>query len=93
MGQLVELAIAASSDDEFDKLCDRAEALAGGIAMKVSNKANKIETLQARLVTSYRHDLATLTVALELDADAIQSFELSLDGRTTLDAIERLTLH
>ncbi|KAG8152305.1 hypothetical protein [Burkholderia catarinensis] len=93
MGQLVELAIAASSGDEFDKLCDRAEALAGVIAMKVNNKANKIETLQARLVTSYRRDLATLTVTLELDADAIRSFELSLDGRTTLDAIERLTLH
>ncbi len=61
--------------------------------MKVSNKANKIETHHARLVTSYRSDSATLTVTFELDADAIQSSELSLDGRTTLDAIERLTLH
>ncbi|WP_412530498.1 hypothetical protein [Burkholderia lata] len=93
MGQLVEFAIAARSDDEFDQLCDRAAALAGVIAMKVNNRANKIETLHARLVTSYRCDSATLTVTLELDADAIQSFELSLDGPTTLDDIERMTLH
>ncbi len=53
MGPLFEWAIAASSDDEFDNLCDRAEVLVGIIAVKVSNKANKIETLQARLVTSY----------------------------------------
>ncbi|KEZ01772.1 hypothetical protein GQ57_33190 [Burkholderia sp. MSh2] len=93
MGQLVELAIAARSEDEFEQLCDRAEALAGVVAMKVSNRANKIETLHARLVTSYRRDSATLTVTLELDAEAIQSFELSLDGRTIFEAIERLTRH
>lgn len=89
MGQSVELKIVAESEDDFDDLCDRAEALAG-IIVRVKVGSSR---LSAGLVKACSWDDATLVLTLELDADAVRMLELSLNGRETLTAIEGLTRH
>ncbi len=89
MGKLVELKIAAQSEDEFDELCHRAKALIGVIIQAET----ATEWFCSRLVTAFRSDAAALVVMLELDADAVRTFDLSLNGRETLLAIEGLVRH
>ncbi|WP_175954591.1 hypothetical protein [Burkholderia sp. BCC0405] len=89
MEQVTELTIAAQSDDEFDELCDRAEALAG-VVVGIESKA---ESLHVVLVAAYRYDEANLTVTFLLNTEAMRLLDLSVDGRTTLETIEGITLH
>ncbi|APA90282.1 hypothetical protein BJG93_34790 (plasmid) [Paraburkholderia sprentiae WSM5005] len=89
MGKRLELRIVAQSEDDFDELCDQAEALSG-VTLR-ARRANK--EFAGRLVIGYRYDDSTLEVTFELDADVATMLDLSINGRETLSAIEGLTQH
>ncbi len=92
MERLIELTIVAQSEDDFDDVCDRAEALSEVTVSGQSISKQGSQGAFARVVLAYRCDPETLTVSLELNADALQmldlSFEPPLDDRETLLAIE-----
>lgn len=89
MTERIELTIIAESEDDFDDLCDQAEALYGvTLKAKIENKE-----IAAKLVTGYRYNDENLEVTLELDAKFARILDISINGRETLLVIENFTRH
>lgn len=85
----VDITIHAESEDDFDEICDRAEALQGKIVEVRSGDSR----ISRALVTKWFWNDETLEVTISFSQEALDMFNVCSFGRDALAEVEMHVLH
>jgi hypothetical protein len=89
MQKPTQLTIVARSEEDFDKLLSRGQALVGTVVRLQRGDM----FYEAPIVRELYGNPATYVVEIEFDTVALQALGVALDGRLALDAAEQATKH